>query len=100
MARRLHPQGTVTPSQGTCSGSPSFTCNLGTIAAGGTATVTATYTVPSSTTGSQTNTATVSSATSDPTPGNNTATDTNTVDTSADLSITKSDARPATAGTT
>ena len=39
-------RGTVTPSQGTCTGSPSFSCALGTIAAGGSKTVTASYTVP------------------------------------------------------
>src|SRR5205085_2050018 len=41
-------RGTVTPSQGTCTGSPSFTCSLGTINSGANATVTVTYTVPSS----------------------------------------------------
>ena len=50
VAGRLQLRARLTPSQGSCSGSPNFTCNLGTIAAGGTATVTATYTVPSSTT--------------------------------------------------
>src|SRR5437016_4196608 len=39
-------QGTVTPSQGTCSGSPNFTCNLGTLPSGGGATVMVSYTVP------------------------------------------------------
>ena len=38
--------GAVTPSQGTCTGGPVFTCNLGTIAVGGSATVTIAYTVP------------------------------------------------------
>src|SRR5919204_492846 len=38
-------RGTVTPSQGTCSGSPSFTCSVGTIASGGTATITVGYSV-------------------------------------------------------
>ena len=33
VARRLH-TGHVTPSQGTCSGAPNFTCSLGTIASG------------------------------------------------------------------
>jgi len=80
-------RGTITGA--TCSGSPSFTCNLGTIATGGTATVSVSYTVPSSTTGDQTNKATVASDTSDTTPSNNSATDTDTVSTAADLSITK-----------
>ena len=73
------PTGAPSPSQGSCVGSPSFTCNLGTIPAGGTATVTVSYTVPSSTpTGTQTNTVTVSSPT-DSTAGNNTASDTTNV---------------------
>ena len=50
------------------------------------------YTVPASTTASpQVNSVTVSASTPDPTPANNTATDSNTVATSADLSVTKSD---------
>ena len=87
-------QGLLIISQGTTtSGSGgNFTWNVGSIANGGSVTLTVTYTVPSTTqAGSQTNTATVSSSTPDPTPGNNTATDTNAVSTSADLSITKSD---------
>ena len=44
-------RGTVTPSQGTCTGSPSFTCALGTIAAAARRTVTVNYTVPARTTG-------------------------------------------------
>ena len=81
--------GTVTPSQGSCTGSPSFSV-LGTIIAGGSATISATYTVPASTTVSpQLNTATVSATTADPDPSDNSATDSNTVATSADLSITK-----------
>jgi uncharacterized repeat protein (TIGR01451 family) len=71
---------------------PSFTCNLGTIAAGASVVRTVSYTVPASTAaGPQTNTVTVSSATEDPNNTNNTASDTNTVKTSADLSVTKSD---------
>src|SRR2546422_584045 len=87
-------RGTITPSQGTCTPATTgqnFTCALGTLAKGGSATVTVTYTVPASTTGSQTNTVTVSSDTPDPVAGNNTASDTNTVATSADLSVTKTD---------
>src|SRR4029079_5133313 len=84
-------RGTVTPSQGTCTGTPSFTCSLGSIASGGSATVTVNYTVPSSTTADQTNTASVSSAVADPVSGNNSASDTNSINTSADLSITKTD---------
>src|SRR5438552_1205487 len=68
-----------------------FPCSLGTIASGATDTVTATYSVPSSTTGPQTNTASASSDVSDPDATNNSAHDTNTTLTSADLSVTKSD---------
>src|SRR5438552_2633663 len=69
-----------------------FTCALGPLAKGGSATVTVTYTVPASTpAGPQTNTVTVSSPVSDPNTANNTASDTNTVVTSADLAVTKSD---------
>jgi uncharacterized repeat protein (TIGR01451 family) len=58
---------------------------------GATATYVATCAVAASVTGSLSNTATVSSAVTDPNPANNSATDTDTVDLSADLSITKSD---------
>jgi len=79
-------RGTPSPSQGTCTNvgpGPNFTCALGTLAQGGSATVTVTYTVPASTlAGPQTNTVIVSSNTPDLVPGNNTATDTNTVATS------------------
>ena len=53
-------QGTITPSQGpACTGAPSFTCALGTIATGRTATVTVTYTVAAEMpVGDRTNTAT------------------------------------------
>jgi uncharacterized repeat protein (TIGR01451 family) len=81
--------GTVTPSQGT---STAFPYNLGTIASGGSATITVAYTVPSDTqAGTQTNTVSVSSDETDPDPTNNTDDDTNQVLTSADLSITKDD---------
>src|SRR5207245_1259612 len=87
-------RGTTTPSQGTCTTTTgqNFSCSLGTIPAGGSATATASYTVPASTpAGPQTNTVTVSSPVSDPNTANNTASDTNTVVTSADLSVTKTD---------
>ena len=67
-------------------GTDSFTANLGTIAAGGSATITVTYTVPSGTQGgSYTNTVSVSSDEPDPVATDNTDSDTNTVITSADL---------------
>ena len=88
-------RGTITPSAGTCVDSgvgQGFTCSFGTITPGTNRTVSVTYTVPASTpAGSQTNTAVVSSPVPDPTPGNNTASDTNTVTTSANLSVTKTD---------
>src|SRR5205085_8906004 len=64
-------QGTVAASQGTCSSPPSFSCALGAIASGSSATVTATFTVPAATTANQTNSVLVSSGTSDPNTGNN-----------------------------
>src|SRR5207253_952078 len=54
-------------------------------------TVTASYSVPSGTTGDQTNTASATSDVSDPDATNNSASDTNTTLTSADLSVTKGD---------
>jgi hypothetical protein len=73
-------QGLVTPSQGTClpvGAGPDFSCDLGTIAAAGGASVTVAYSVPTSTpSGSQTTTATVTSAVIDPVPGNDSASDT------------------------
>jgi uncharacterized repeat protein (TIGR01451 family) len=65
------------PSQGTCSGTTTVTCSLGTMASGGTATVT--IVAQATTLGPAVNTATVSSASSDPNPANNTATATFTV---------------------
>src|SRR5437879_2161427 len=78
-------RGTTTSSQGTCTTTTgqNFSCSLGTLAQGGSATVSVNYTVPASTlAGPQTNTVIVSSDTPDSVPGNNTATDTNTVATS------------------
>ncbi|HYS54128.1 MAG TPA: DUF11 domain-containing protein, partial [Thermoanaerobaculia bacterium] len=64
-----------TPSQGSCTGTSTVTCNLGTLANGGTATIALVITA-SATPGMLSNTATVSSAVSDPNPANNTATST------------------------
>jgi len=82
-------RGVVTTSQGTCDTTTSttnFTCSLGTIPAGGSATVTAKFTVPALTSGSQTNTATLVSP-SDSTPGNNSASDTDTISTNPTVTI-------------
>ena len=81
---------TVVSSQGGCA---AFPCNLGTIAAGGNATITVTGTVnPATADGAVlSNTATVSSSTTDPVEGNNSDTETTAVIARADLSITKMD---------
>ncbi len=95
-------RGAVTPTQGApCVGAPSFTCALGPIASGANASISVAYTVPSSTIASpQVNSATVSATTTDNNTADNTATDSNTVATSADLSISKSDSvTSVTAGT-
>ena len=89
---------TVVSSQGGCA---AFPCNLGTIAAGGNATITVTGTVnPATADGAVlSNTATVSSTTTDPVEGNNSDTETTAVIARADLSITKVDSPdPVTAG--
>ena len=97
-------RGTVTPpGDDTCDTTTSttdFTCDLGTIEAGENKVVTVSYTVPADTTASpQVNSVSVGSELPDPDESNNTATDSNTVATSADLWITKSDsADPVTAG--
>ena len=69
--------GSVTFSQGSCSGTSTITCNLGSVASGGSATVTIIVTTTQR--GSLSNTATVSSTEIDPNPANNTATATTTV---------------------
>lgn len=60
----------ATPTQGSCSGSATVTCVLGTLAPAGTATVTI---AAGGIAGSYTNTATVTGAELDPAPGDNTA---------------------------
>jgi uncharacterized repeat protein (TIGR01451 family) len=86
-------RGTTTASQGSCTaGGGNFTCSLGDLASGASATVTVSYTVPSTTpAGTQTNTASVSSGTPDSNSANNAAADNTTVAASADLSVTKTD---------
>ena len=85
-------RGTVTTTQGTCSGSPSFTCNLGTLIAGNSATITVAYTVPANTpAGDVTNAVSVSTSSIDPDSNNNNASDTNTVVRSINLGVAKSD---------
>jgi uncharacterized repeat protein (TIGR01451 family) len=87
--------GTITPSQGTCSPlvGTTLTCNLGTIANGGNATVTIEATPTQ--TGIISNTAVVSGDQPDPDPTDNSSTESTTVEgsgtepTEADLSVTK-----------
>ena len=61
----------ATPSQGSCSGTTTVTCDLGTVFNGGTASVE--ILVVTSGAGTITNTASVSAAETDPVPGNNNA---------------------------
>ena len=68
----------ATPSQGSCSGTTTVTCSLGTISSGGAATIALTLTAPS-TPGPVSNTATVTSSNTDTNPANNAATSTVTV---------------------
>ena len=74
------------------SGSGSISA-LVTLLPSGTATFTVTGTISSSATGSLSNTATIAlpGGSTDPTPGNNSATDSDTLNPTADLSITKTD---------
>src|SRR5205085_2686615 len=68
-----------------------YPCNLGTLSAGQTATITSTYSVPSNFAGtSVTNTAKVSSAVNDPNSANNTSSATTAIGAQTDLSVTKS----------
>jgi uncharacterized repeat protein (TIGR01451 family) len=64
-------------SQGSCSGSATVNCSLGSLASGGTATVT--LVVRPSSAGTLSNSASVSSSTADPTSGNNQASSSTTV---------------------
>jgi uncharacterized repeat protein (TIGR01451 family) len=85
-------RGAITPSQGSCSGPAAFTCSLGTLAGGASATVAVSYTVPPGTTSSpQIHSANVSTTSSDATMANNSASDSDVVVTSADLVVTKDD---------
>ena len=88
----------ATPSQGSCVGTTSVSCALGSIANGAAATVTLTVQVDPATPGGAviTNTAEALSRTADPDPGNNASTAATTVvaaspPVSADLSVTKTD---------
>jgi uncharacterized repeat protein (TIGR01451 family) len=78
-----------------------FPCALGTMTAGQSKTITSTFTVSATFTGTSiANSANVTSATSDPSAGNNTATAITSFGSAADLAITKSGPSSATTGST
>ena len=88
-------QGSISPSQGSCAAvgpGPDFSCGLGTIPAGASATVTVAYSVPAGLAGgTQTNAVSVASPTSDPNSANDGATDGTMVVEVANLVVTKDD---------
>ena len=63
----------ATPSQGTCAGTTTITCTIGTLAGGASATIALVVTLPS-TAGPVSNTATVAMTNADPNPANNAST--------------------------
>ncbi|MCI0530279.1 MAG: DUF11 domain-containing protein, partial [Nitrospira sp.] len=79
----------ATPSQGTCSGTSTITCALGTLTNGASATIT--IVVTANTAGTMTNTASVTGNQSDPNTSNNTDSESTLVTQLANLSITKTD---------
>ena len=91
--------GSASASQGSCSGSDTVTCELGTIANGANATVT--IVVSPTTVGTLSNTASVTGNVIDPNTGNNTATEETTVNppTLQSLAVSPSDATVLVAGT-
>jgi uncharacterized repeat protein (TIGR01451 family) len=76
-------------SQGSCTGTSTVVCNLGSLAASASATVT--LVVKPTAAGTITNTASVTGSPTDPNTGNNSATEMTTVTPAADLAVTKSD---------
>ncbi|GAB4184804.1 MAG: hypothetical protein Tsb002_08100 [Wenzhouxiangellaceae bacterium] len=68
-----------------------FPCALGTLANGDSVSVDVTFSVPSGASGSISNTATVTTTTADGNPANDSSTATTTINSAADLSITKAD---------
>lgn len=67
------------PSQGSCSGTSSISCNLGSISSGGNATITITVTVNPGFSGVLTNTALVTTTSTDPNAGNDSDSENTTV---------------------
>ncbi len=88
-------QGTITPTQGGCAPivpGPDFSCALGPIASGASATVSVTFTVPADlAAGPQTNSAEVASDVLDPDPANDAASDTDAVVELAAIAVSKTD---------
>jgi subtilisin len=72
-------RGAITPSQGTCDTAVNFTCDLGSIAKDGMATITVNYIVPNISAGNYTNRVEINSATTDYNTSNNIAEDKNRV---------------------
>jgi uncharacterized repeat protein (TIGR01451 family) len=72
-------RGAITPSQGTCDTAVNFTCDLGSIAKDGMATITVNYIVPNISAGNYTNRVEINSATTDYNTRNNIAEDKNRV---------------------
>ncbi len=90
---------TVTPSQGTCD-STTGVCALGTIPAGGTATVSVVGMISASVTGTFTNSVIVTSPVADPAPANNGADAPTAVAPAADLALSLGSTPTATGGQT
>ncbi len=90
---------TVTPSQGVCD-STTGVCALGTIPAGGTATVSVVGTISASVTGTFTNSVSVTSPVADPAPANNSADAPTAVAPAADLALSLGSTPTATGGQT
>ncbi len=92
---------TATSTAGTCTGTTTVACSLGSLTAGGTTTITVSGTVPASQVANLSNTASVSSSTPDPVAANNSTTISTPVQPAADLSIAKTSApNPVVAGGT
>jgi uncharacterized repeat protein (TIGR01451 family) len=82
----------ATPSAGTCTGTTTASCSLGTINSGSSVTVTIVATVTAAAPASLSNTATATSGVTDPNAANNTATTTTAVNAVANLGVTITDA--------
>jgi uncharacterized repeat protein (TIGR01451 family) len=81
--------GSATPTQGSCSGTSTVTCQLGTVAASADATLTIVVTPTTAALGTIVNSAAVTTDTLDPNPANNAATVSTTVKAAADLDVSQ-----------